>query len=331
MLELKNISTKPTQGRWTAKRLLDEPIIHAELDGSIGENIQGPSLIKVPSWVTNPLGQYYLYFADHKGKYIRLAYADRLTGPWTIHRSGALQLEDSGFPTELAPEEEIGDVATPKNLLHSVQYERSETHIASPDVHVDDEEQKIVMYFHGLEDYGVQVSRCATSDNGIDFHANQDILGPSYLRVLPCAGNFIATTMPGRLYSAKSWFGPFEQKARFFNPDCRHMALCLNQNYLYVFWTQVGEVQESIKVSWFDLNLGLDMLVQNNHGVLLRPEQRWEGSEEPLEPSVRSVAYGVVNQLRDPAIYVEGDRVYLLYAGGGESAIGIAELTFEHD
>jgi hypothetical protein len=26
--------------------------------------------------------RYYLYFADHKGDYIRLAYAEALMGPW---------------------------------------------------------------------------------------------------------------------------------------------------------------------------------------------------------------------------------------------------------
>ena len=30
-------------------------------------NINGPSLIKVPHWMENPLGKYYLYFAHHKG------------------------------------------------------------------------------------------------------------------------------------------------------------------------------------------------------------------------------------------------------------------------
>ncbi len=44
---------------------------------------------------------------------------------------------------------------------------------------------------------------------------------------------------------------------------------------------------------------------------------------------MRSVAYGHVNQLRDPAIYEEDGRVYLLYAVAGESGIAIAELHFE--
>ena len=56
-------------------RVLDKPIIGPDIHPSIGVNIQGPSLIRVPDWVENPLGKYYLYFADHKGLYIRLAYA----------------------------------------------------------------------------------------------------------------------------------------------------------------------------------------------------------------------------------------------------------------
>lgn len=82
----------------------------------------GPSLIRVPAWVKNPLGRYYLYFAHHNGKYIRLAYADRLEGPWKIHAPGALHLTN-------APG------------CHG--------HIASPDVIVDETRREIRMYFHG--------------------------------------------------------------------------------------------------------------------------------------------------------------------------------------
>ena len=64
----------------------------------MGANVQGPSLIRVPDWLPDPLGHYYLYFADHKGSYIRLAYADALQGPWYIHSPGSLQLAGSHFP-----------------------------------------------------------------------------------------------------------------------------------------------------------------------------------------------------------------------------------------
>ena len=56
---------------------------------------------------------------------------------------------------------------------------------------------------------------------------------------------------------------------------------------------------------------------------------RPEGADAPLEPSIRSVAYGPVNQLRDPAIFVEDGRTYLLYAVAGETGIAIAELHFD--
>ena len=75
-------------------RLVDGPILGQDAHPSIGANIQGPSLIRVPDWVPAPLGRYYLYFADHKGRYIRLAHADRLEGPWQVHVPGSLQLED---------------------------------------------------------------------------------------------------------------------------------------------------------------------------------------------------------------------------------------------
>ena len=37
--------------------------------------------------------RYYLYFAHHKGSYIRLAYGDAVAGPWTVYEPGVLSLE----------------------------------------------------------------------------------------------------------------------------------------------------------------------------------------------------------------------------------------------
>lgn len=46
------------------KRLLDQPIITPELDESIGVNNQGPSVIRVPDWVENSLGNYYRTYPE---------------------------------------------------------------------------------------------------------------------------------------------------------------------------------------------------------------------------------------------------------------------------
>ena len=85
------------------ERLVEAPIIRPNMDASMGSNIAGPSLNRVPDWVEAPLGRYYLYFADHRGTYIRLAYADTLRGPWTTHEPGTLQLDQSHFPTTCPP------------------------------------------------------------------------------------------------------------------------------------------------------------------------------------------------------------------------------------
>ena len=80
-------------------RFVDEPIIPPFLDQEIGSNINGPSLIRAPDWIEG-LGKYYLYFADHKGDNIKLAYSDKLEGPWKILSGGTLKLENSFFLNE---------------------------------------------------------------------------------------------------------------------------------------------------------------------------------------------------------------------------------------
>ena len=320
-----------TDGAVRAKRLLDAPIVDASTHPSIGENIQGPSLIRVPDWVEDRLGRYYLYFADHKGAYIRLAYADALTGPWKVHPPGSLQLADSLFPTEppeVPPELLAAAEARLKNsnLGHDALHEMTTVHIASPDVHVDDETRTIVMYFHGLEAAGVQVTRAATSTDGIRFEARPEILGRTYLRAFRHAGMTYAMAMPGRFYRSADGFTAFEEGPLLFNSDMRHAALLKRGDTLHVFWTQVGQIPERILLSTIDVSGDWMSWQESAPAEVLRPERDWEGADAPLEPSVRSTAYGHVNQLRDPAVYVEDGRVFLLYAVAGESGIGLAEV-----
>ncbi|NQW20868.1 MAG: hypothetical protein HQ477_09155 [Chloroflexi bacterium] len=102
-------------------RLTENPIIRPNMDDRMGDNVNGPSLTRVPSWVARPFGKYYLYFGHHDGDYIRLVYADEIAGPWQIHAAGTLGLNNSHF----------------------------NGHIASPHVHVDEYLRQIRMYFHG--------------------------------------------------------------------------------------------------------------------------------------------------------------------------------------
>ncbi len=321
------------------ERLLDAPIISPEFHPGIGENIQGPSLVKVPDWVENPLGSYYIYFADHKGSYIRLAYADELSGPWTVYPQGSLQITDTHFPSEppLIPAGELEKVAASRavsagghnKLPHSLAMELTAPHIASPDVHVNNEKRQIVMYFHGLDGFNSQVTRVALSKDGIRFKGLPEILGKSYFRVFMHHGTTYALVMPGRVYRSKDGLTGFEEGPLLFNPKMRHSALLKRGDLMYVFWTQVGDAPERILLSTIDLSHPWTQWQDSSPQEVLRPEKSWEGSGEPLKPSLRSVAYGRVNQLRDPAIYEEGNRVYLLYAVAGESGIAIAEVHLD--
>ena len=314
-------------------RVLDRPIISAELHPTIGANIQGPSMIRVPNWIDGRLGDYYLYFADHKGSYIRLAYADHPTGPWTIYAPGSLQLAQSRFLTEppIASPDQVARFEarwkqTGTLMSHDILSEITTPHIASPDVHVDPASQRIVMYFHGLEDVGTQVSRVATSRNGIEFEAQPEILGPSYMRIFSHDAMTYALTMPGRFYRSKDGLHGFEPGPVLFNPNMRHSAVLKRGNELSVFWTQVGAAPERILLSRIDLTGDWLGWKESSATEVLRPERSWEGVDAPLIPSVRSTAYGQVNQLRDPAIFEEDGRTYLLYAVAGESGIAIAEI-----
>lgn len=318
------------------ERLLDGPIVAPTTHPSIGRNIQGPSLIRVPAWVRAPLGKYYLYFADHKGDYIRLAHADDLVGPWTVHAPGSLRLAQLHFATEPpdAPPEAVEQIrawakTTGLELPHDLVSELTTPHIASPDVHVDDQDRRIVMYFHGLERFAMQLTRAATSADGIHFDALPEILGVPYFRAFEHAGATYAMAMPGRLYRSADGLTAFEEGPQIFENSMRHAALLERDGTLYVFWTRVGDAPERILVSTIDLSVPWRDWVASDAVEVLRPERPWEGTDAPLEPSIRSVACGHVNQLRDPAIFQENGRTYPLYAVAGESGIGLAEVCFD--
>ena len=315
-------------------RLVDAPIIDASSDPSIGHNIQGPSLIRVPEWIAGRLGRYYLYFADHKGSFIRLAYADDLAGPWTVHEPGSLHLADSCFPVEdLELDDETYEkirAGAAERLGDQMPFEMKDdlvlAHIASPDVHVDDERREIVMYFHGLESIGNQVTRVATSPDGLRFTAQPDVHGSSYFRCFRHGGWWYALVMPGLILRSRDGRSGFETGPSLFDTSMRHSAVRVVGDRLEVFWTRVGDAPERILCSTIDLRADWMTWRESEPVDVLRPERPWEGAAEPLVPSRRGAVDHPVNQLRDPCVFEEDGRLFLLYAVAGESGIGLAEL-----
>lgn len=322
-----------------ATRLSGNPIVRPDMDELMGSNVQGPSLIRVPDWVENPLGRYYLYFADHKGSYIRLAYADALEGPWQIHSSGSLHLEDSHFltvpaaiPSEVDPDSREWS-RPPGQGVPTPLDSATKPHIASPDVHARDDRREIIMYYHGLEGFRSQRTRAATSTDGINFTAADPLIGDStYLRAFEHDDQWHAMAMPGVFYRSPDGIPGaedpgFERGPKLFPDTMRHSALLKRGDTLFVFWSNVGDEPEHILVSTVDVRGDWSRWVASEPRSVLLPEQEWEGADLPLAPSIRDAINVRARQLRDPAIFEEDDRTYLLYAVAGESGIAIAELS----
>ena len=299
-----------------AARLGDGPIIQPDMDGRMGANINGASVIRVPDWAPGALARYYLYFADHRGTYIRLALADRITGPWRMHEPGALALADSHFPTGPLDAEAIGSPA-----------EELYCHIASPDAHVLDDRREIRIYYHGRLEDGTQASRVAISTDGLRFSGRAEVLGAPYFRVFQHGGWTYALAMPGIFYRSSDGVSAFKQGPTLFGLDTRHVATAVRGDLLHVFWTRAGDCPERILHS--TIALSDDWMAWRRTGAaeILRPELAWEGGAEPLVASVRGDVDGPVNQLRDPCVFEEDGRTYLFYCGAGEACIGLAELS----
>jgi hypothetical protein len=266
----------------------------------MGDNINGPSLIRIPDWVPNPLGRYYLYFAHHQGTYIRLAYADQLAGPWQIHTPGVLALEDAYFSE----------------------------HIASPDIRIMADRQEIWMYYHGCcqSEPPPQVTRIAISIDGLSFAATEPIHGVSYWRTFDWGGYRYALAMPGVFYRSKDGLTDFEEGPTLFTPNMRHAALRLQGNRLQVYYSNAYDCPESILLSTIDLTPNWQDWTWSEPVTILEPEQDYEGGNLPLVPSERGSIHEPVRQLRDPCIFQEAGKIYLLYAVAGEAGIAIAEI-----
>jgi len=293
-------------------RFPQNPIIRPEmLPGEDGANINGPSLIRVPDWLEKPLGKYYLYFAHHGGKYIRLAYADRLEGPWTIYKPGALTLKEAA-------------AVNPK----------CSGHIASPDVHVDNDKKEIRMYFHCPIKGAGQSTMVAFSKDGIHFIPRPQILGGSYYRVIQWDGYYYGVDRQGMVLRSKDGLTPFEKatdtlakaaRDETIGASFRHSALQLDGNVLSVFLCRVGDSPESILLSKIELTPDPKAWTASPTVKVLEPETDYEGANMPVVKS-KDGRTPPVRALRDPCIYREGDKTYLLYSVKGEYGIAIAEL-----
>lgn len=304
--------------------LLDAPIIsvaeHPEVEG----NVNGPALIRCPPWIDPAPARYLLFFAHHEGRSIRLALADQLPGPWRIHHPPPLSLEQSLFATEPPADDMLAPEA--RAFIDNDQ-DGTYPHIASPDVWIDEDNHALRLYYHGRLHNGLQRTRVALATRGLSFEPRPETIGLPYLRILRKDGWFYALAMPAQLYRSRDGISGFEEGPRLTDEPIRHHAFFNFQGANYLFWTRVGDTPERILVSrihngadWRSWRLGDGVEVH-------RAQQSWEGGDLAADASRYGGIMTAATQLRDPVIYQEDGRIYLLYASAGEQGIGIGELT----
>jgi len=345
-----------------------QPIIDQAMFAAVGaeeegENINGPSMMRIPDWIppserADPSAVYYLYFAHHVGDYIRMAWAADIEGPWTLYQTGS--------------EVTIGDRGVLDNGFMDLDLGLGvvieENHLASPDVLIDDENQQIIMYFHSGSstffngnEINSQNTWVSTSDNGLEFLDNirPVRLGPSYFRVFSHGGELYAVDNSGTPRRALDPANPWEPTPDYYSGDTiprlwetnanntfqdpisevlgvprselriRHAGVRVVGDVLEVYYTQRGDELERVQMSTIDLTADFDDWTLTYPGEeVIQAIPGWEGGQFPAERSEVGAAPEDVNQLRDPDVFEDTDgSVYLIYSGRGEDALGLVLLS----
>lgn len=318
-------------------RLRQNPLITVDLSPTLGGNVNGPTVVRVPDWIDRPLGRYYMYFANHMGTFIRLAYADAVTGPWRIYEPGVLHVRDTAFFRPLPdPKETLADFYT---------------HVASPEVFVDPVRRRIVMWVHGWwtngerwpgdpaaarawarqRGYG-QFTQAAESSDGLRFEVRPAITRTSYLRVFQYGGYFYGLSRLGQLARSRDPLTAFEIGPNPFHDSehanrIRHVGLVLRGDRLVVYFTAIGDAPERVLMSTIALTPDWTTWQASRPVEVLRPDAPYECADMPIAPSEAGDVEDKVRQIRDPFVFQELDQAYLFYSTCGEQGIAGANIT----
>ncbi|RMD80112.1 MAG: hypothetical protein D6820_07220 [Lentisphaerae bacterium] len=320
-----------------------------------GNNINGPCLLRIPDPIpverrAAPQARYYLYFADHGGRYIRLAWAEHVLGPYHLYQPGKGVLRLPGD----------------RRLLELNQTLAIGGHIASPEVWY--ENGRFIMIFHGFacqkqgqkwQKKKKQRSFVAESEFGLDFSRtiHPVDIADSYQRQFVYGGKRYLISMNAEQQLPSDPTHPFDApwksvpvkytlrtllrdvaaQAQTWKDDpkngpkskvvFRHHAVAVHGHYLSWWFTLKHEAPERIYEACVQLAPDWRRWKVIGLREVLRPEEPWEGSTLPLKPSKGGPSHQPENALRDPAFFRDVDgQEYLLYCVKGERGIAIARL-----
>ena len=175
-----------------------------------------------------------------------------------------------------------------------------------------------------------QQTYLALSKDGLRFAARKEELGHAYLRAFPFMGKTyafgMAGTVDGVFMRSADGRSPFEDGPHCL-PKVRHSASgWRGKNAVRALHDRRRGAGADTPVDGRSLE-GLEGVVPLASRIFLEPETDYEGASLPLIPSRNGAVPGPVRQLRDPAIFQEDGKRYLLYAVAGEQGIAIGEIV----
>jgi hypothetical protein len=276
-------------------------------------NICNPCIVKVPEWVRDPIGKYYLYYADHRGKFIKFAFSNSIFNNWKIKLNTIININSF------------------KNAIN---------HIASPEIYIDNNKKKFYLLTHSHSTtHKGQWTYVSESNNGLNFKViNDKPLAPFYLRVFKYNNFFYGVSKGGNLWKSNDLINEFEPCQNLFdlsksndllhNYDgaIRHVGLFVENNTLYIFYSKIGDKPERIYYSRLILEVNDKNWKFTFETELLRPTLDFEGANLPLTKSKPGDTPFMENALRDPYLFKINNNYYLAYCVKGEFGIAIAEI-----
>ena len=284
-------------------------IDRTDIDSPFGKNLTGPSVMKVPQWVDEPLGAYYMYFANHIGKEIRLAFANDPLGPWEVYSKPVLELSEL------------------KGALR---------HVASPEAVIDWGSRQFYLFVHSpIADSRGQKTFTTVSDDGSLFYqiGNGPTIDFPYVRVFHWDSQFWAVGRHSRSYLLFSSDTPegewLPQGSLPLGENVRHVGLKVFESTLLVAFSRVEESPESIYMVALDLTHFERNSVFGSApvGCLVSAVYPFEGAAlDPVASEPGPQKLMIANDVRDPDLFIDDGAVYLFYSVGGERGIAAGHI-----
>lgn len=273
----------------------------------IDRNVTGATLVRLDNKSYTKY-KYLLYFSSHNGTYIRLAMSDSVTGPYRVtrHKIARMYFRRSIFRKNHVASPEIYRIANKSYLITHSPIRGS-----------------VAQYsFVGRLFFGRFVLRSRKTSL------------PSYLRLFEYCGDLYAIARKGEFFRLRPDLG-IEGKidvdlsmAVLPSRDdqttvIRHPFVTTINNELICFYTRIGDAPERVLAAKIT---GLtDGMPRFGPALeILKPEETYEGADLTVTPSSKGRSRQPVNELRDPYIFQEGNKIYLFYSVRGEQGIALA-------